>query len=125
MVIASHMWGALWLRKHALFRSDNAAVVAILTSRTSKVPALMHLIRDLLLSAVHRGFTFSAVHVLGVQNKVADAISRFRWHFTLHWTLAFMTIACFGQHALKPILDFYIQRSSQSPIWLPSCLPSI
>ena len=79
MVIASHVQGALWSRKHVLFPSDNAAVVAILTSRMSKVPALMHLIRDLLLSAARRGFTFSAVHVLGVQNKVADDISHFRW----------------------------------------------
>jgi len=39
----------------------------------------MYLIHDLLLSLVHKGFTFSAVHVLGVQNKVADAISSFRW----------------------------------------------
>ena len=35
------------------------------------------------------------------------------------------SLACFGQHALKPILDLYIRQSSQSPIWLPSCLPSI
>ena len=40
----------LWARKHVYFRSDNEAVVAILTTRTSKVPALMHLC-DLLSAA--------------------------------------------------------------------------
>ena len=40
----------LWARKHVFFRSDNEAVVAILTTRTSKVPAFMHL-RDLLSAA--------------------------------------------------------------------------
>ncbi|CAH3148302.1 unnamed protein product [Porites lobata] len=59
--------------------ADNKAVVAILTTRTSKVPALMHLLRDLLFSAVRWGFTFTAAHVPGVKNKIADAISRFRW----------------------------------------------
>ena len=39
VVIAAHLWGSLWARKHVLFRSDNEAVVAILTTRTSKVPA--------------------------------------------------------------------------------------
>ena len=79
VVIAAHLWGSLWARKHVLFRSDNEAVVAILTTRTSKVPALMHLLRDLLLSAARWGFTFTAAHVPGVENKIADAISRFRW----------------------------------------------
>ena len=72
-------WGSLWVRKHVLFRSDNEAVVAILTTRTSKVPALMHLLRDLLFSAARWGFTFSAAHVPGDENIIADAISRFLW----------------------------------------------
>ena len=72
-------WRSWWARKHVLFRSDNEAVVAILTTRTSKVPALMHLLRDLLLSAARWGFTFTAAHVPGVENKIADAVSRFRW----------------------------------------------
>ena len=69
----------VWARKHVLFRSDNEAVVTILTTGTSKVPALMHLLRDLLLSAARWRFTFTAAHVPGVENKIADAISRFRW----------------------------------------------
>ena len=77
VVIAAHLWGSLWARKHVLFRSDNEAVVAIITTRTSKVPVLMHLLRDLLLSAARWGFTFTAAHVLGVENKIADDISGF------------------------------------------------
>ena len=38
------------------------------------MPALMHLLRDLLLSAARWGFTFTAAHVPGVENKIADAI---------------------------------------------------
>ena len=79
VVIAAHLWGQQWSRKYILFRSDNEAMVAILSSRTSKVPVLMHLLCDLLLSVAGRGFTFTAVHVPGVQNKIADAISHFNW----------------------------------------------
>ena len=39
----------------------------------------MHLLHHLLLSTVRWGFTLTAAHVPGVENKIADAISRFRW----------------------------------------------
>ena len=78
MVVAAHLWGCHWSRKHVLFRSDNEASVAILSARASKCPVLMCL-RDLLLSAARWGFSFSAAYVPGVDNKIADAISRFRW----------------------------------------------
>ena len=38
VVNAAHLWRSLWARKHVLFQSDNKAVVAILMTRTSKVP---------------------------------------------------------------------------------------
>ena len=79
VVIAAHLWGSLWARKHVLFRSDNEAVVAILMTRTSKVPAVMHFLHDLLLLTARWGFTFTAAHVPGVQNKIADAICHFHW----------------------------------------------
>ena len=39
----------------------------------------MQLLRTLLLSAAHHGFSFSARHVPGVNNQIADALSCFRW----------------------------------------------
>ena len=59
--------------------TDNEAVVAILTTKTSKVPTLMHFLHDLLLSAACWGFTFTAAHVPGVENKIVDALSCFCW----------------------------------------------
>ena len=58
--------------KHVFFRSDNDCVVHILNSRTSKVPCLMRLLCNLLLSAASHSFSFSAQHVPGVNNRVAD-----------------------------------------------------
>ena len=77
IIIASHIWGRQWFRQHILFRSDNEAVVHILSSRTSKTPYLMYLVRKLLSAAARFSFTFTAQHVPGVHNKVADALSRF------------------------------------------------
>ena len=48
IVLAAHIWGREWLRRHILFRSDNEAVVAILQSKTLKVPEIMRLLRSLL-----------------------------------------------------------------------------
>ena len=79
VVIAAHVWGHLWFRQHILFRSDNEAVVTILNSRTSKVPCIMRLVCSLLMAAARFNFSFAAVHVPGVENPIADALSRFRW----------------------------------------------
>ena len=79
IVIAAHVWGHHWVKHHVVFRSDNQAVVAILNSRSSKVECIMHLVRSLLMAAARFNFSFSAVHVPGILNPIADALSRFRW----------------------------------------------
>ena len=79
IVLAAHVWGHLWVKKHILFRSDNDAVVHILNTRTSRVPCLMRLLRSLLFSAARHSFSFSSQHVPGVSNQLADALSRFNW----------------------------------------------
>lgn len=56
-----HMFGGIGgVKRHVLFRSDNQAVVHILNTRTSKVPCIMHLLHDLLMSAAHHSFLFCA-----------------------------------------------------------------
>ena len=66
------------------FNCDNLAVVTILNSRTFKDSLIMHLLRNLLMSAAYFGFTFCAQHVPGVENKIADALSRFQWQSFRH-----------------------------------------
>jgi len=51
IVIATHIWGHQWFWRNILFRSDNQAVVHILTTKTSKVQFIMQLLRKLLGSA--------------------------------------------------------------------------
>ena len=91
IVIAARVWGGQWRQRSVCFHCDNLAVVSILNSRTSKDPLIMHLLRNLLMSAAYFGFAFCAQHVPGVENKVADALSRFQWQrFRLHAPLANM-----------------------------------
>ncbi|XP_048577014.1 uncharacterized protein LOC116601584 [Nematostella vectensis] len=86
IVVAAHVWGHSWRKQHVMFRTYNEAVVLILTSRTFRIPSIMHLLRSLLLVAARQGFSFSAAHVPGVENSVADALSRFNYQ-------AFLTLA--------------------------------
>ena len=79
VVVASHVWGSQWFRRHVLFRSDNEAVVHILLSRTSKVLCIMRLLRLLLSAAARFNFTFTSQHIPGIHNNIADALSRFHW----------------------------------------------
>ena len=54
-------------------------VIKILISRTSKTPSFMFLLHDLLFVRAHFSFTFTALHVPGIHNKVADVPSHFHW----------------------------------------------
>ena len=78
IVIAAIIWGGLWGQRTVCFHCDNLAVVTILNSRTSKDSLIMHLLRNLLMSAAYFDFTFCAQHVPGVENKIADALSGFQ-----------------------------------------------
>ena len=77
IVLTAHVWGHLWVKKHILFRSDKETVVHILNTRTSRVPCLMWLLRSLLFSADHHSFSFSSQHIPGINNQLADTLSRF------------------------------------------------
>jgi len=76
MVLAAALWGRYWAGKHICFHSDNVAVVAILQSRTAKTQLLMHLLRCFAFFSAYFRFHYSAQHVPGTMNMVADALSR-------------------------------------------------
>ena len=72
--------GVEWQRMRILVYCDNEAVVACLTSGTSRSPPpppVMSLLRDLFHICALFGFMLSAKHIPGVTNKAADALSRF------------------------------------------------
>lgn len=72
VVVAAHVWGLQCCKKHVLFCSDNEAMVQMLNSITSKIPSLLQLLHNLLLSMAHYSFFFSAQHIPGVHNQITE-----------------------------------------------------
>ena len=79
IVLAASLWGHQWSAKRVEFCSDNTAVVEVLRSGTSRDSNLMVLLRHLSLLAARHSFVFTARHVPGKSNAIADAISRFEF----------------------------------------------
>ncbi len=76
IVIAAMLWGDSWQGRSVCFHSDNTAVVALLNSGSVRDDSLMHLMRCLTFVAAKYNFIFSSTHIPGVDNVLADALSR-------------------------------------------------
>ena len=79
VVVAVALWGLQWSSKQVEFFSDNTAVVEVLRSGTSRDPNLMALLRHISLLTECHSFSFTATHVAGKLNPVADALSSFNF----------------------------------------------
>ena len=76
IVVAAAIWGPRWSGGHVCFHCDNEAVVAVIQNRNAHQDLLVQLLRCLFFYASRFQFHFSAAHIPGVHNVVADAISR-------------------------------------------------
>ena len=76
LVVASALYGHLWANEIVQFEVDNQAVVEVVCATCSRKPHLMHLTRLLVFLAAKHSFWFSAVHIPGRVNCLADALSR-------------------------------------------------
>ena len=75
--MACEVWGHLWSQRRILFHCDNLAIAQVWRSGMSKAPLLMHLVRALFVVAAKHNFHVSLTHITGVDNSIADALSRF------------------------------------------------
>ena len=78
IVLAGALWGKEWKRQRVRCSCDNEAVVAVMRTRTSRNPHLMHLLRCLFFIEAKYDFEFSCVHIPGKYNELADDLSRNR-----------------------------------------------
>ena len=76
IVAAVETWGAAWANSSVCFYTDNEALVAIINKQTSKEPCVMALLRLLILSCLRRNINFTACHIPGRDNTLADRLSR-------------------------------------------------
>ena len=76
IVIAVALWGHQWQGKVVRCLCDNAAVVAVIRSGTSKDMNVMHLMRSLFFFTAKYNLNLLPAHIPGVDNSAADALSR-------------------------------------------------
>ena len=73
---AAVTWGHLWRGKRITFRCDAEAAVIAVQKMRSRKDSMSALLRLLYATSVRHDFLFRCVHVPGVTNVVADALSR-------------------------------------------------
>ncbi len=78
IVVAARLWGSQWTRKRIIFLSDNQAAVHAINKGRSPSPAIMKLIRTLVITATKDSFMYTASYLAGHLNATADSISRFQ-----------------------------------------------
>ena len=76
IVIAARLWGKSWCKQKITFHTDNQALVGIWDSGRSRSSHIMSLVRALFFVAAENNFTLRLCHIPGVNNIIADSISR-------------------------------------------------
>ena len=117
IVLAAMLWGHHWHGQRVQFVCDNMAVVACITSGSSRDQLVMHLLRSLWLISAHYQFDACAIHIPGQQNVAADALSRN--HLT-----HFLSLLPQANHAPSQLPEQWIdmlliqRRNWASPDWM-------
>ena len=78
IVVAIVLWSNLLSGMRIIIRSDNSAVVSIINKQSSKCPVIMRLVRFFVLQCLKFNVTFTARHIPGLENNIADSLSRFQ-----------------------------------------------
>lgn len=76
--LACKLWAPHWANRRICFHCDNQAAVVVLSTKSSKVPCIMTLVRLITLQTLRFNFTFTAKHVPGIDNSIADSLSCFQ-----------------------------------------------
>ena len=76
IVISVEIWANRLANKCVTFHTDNQALVEVINKKTTKDKKLLVLVRSLVLSCLKHNILFKAVHLPGLCNTSADALSR-------------------------------------------------
>lgn len=76
IVLACAVWHQDFEKSRVVVHCDNLGTVAVVNSGYSRVPQIMQLLRCLFFIRAHFQMDLWAVHIPGVENTLADAISR-------------------------------------------------
>ena len=76
IVISVSIWASELANKCILFHTDNQGLAEVINRKTTKDRQLLVLLRELVLQCLKHNILFRAIHVPGVLNVKADALSR-------------------------------------------------
>jgi hypothetical protein len=76
LTLAAVAWGERWRGRRITFRCDAGAAVHAVARMRSRKDSMSELLRLLYATSVRHGFEFRCVHLAGITNVVADALSR-------------------------------------------------
>lgn len=77
IIVAVKLWAPRLSNQSIIFWCDNLGVVEAINNQRSTSPHALRLLRHLVLCCLHFNIHFTARHIPGVENGVADALSRF------------------------------------------------
>lgn len=78
LVVACHMWADEFVNKRIVFYCDNASVVSLVSSKQSRIPRVMDLVRHLTPLTLRHNCYPRERHIEGKKNDIADSLSRFQ-----------------------------------------------
>ena len=76
ILVAIRVWGNVWKHQHILIKCDNQAVVSVLNSGKTQDLTLAGIARNIMMEMSEQDIDLQVIHILGVENKVADLLSR-------------------------------------------------
>ena len=108
VVVAAALYVSQWRGKIVTFRVDNTAVAEVLNSTSCRDSHLMHLVRLLVFLTSYHNFWFTASHIQGKQNTLADAYELFLLPGTTGFTRTTLNSQRAGHSTgSESILDIY------------------
>ena len=79
VVLAVELWGAEFRDRKVRFHGDNLGVVQVINRVSASSPPVVRVLQHLVLRCLQLNIFVHAVHLPGVENVIADALSRFQW----------------------------------------------
>ena len=80
ILVAVRVWENVWKHQHILIKCDNQAVVSVLNSGKTQDLTLAAIARNIMMEISEQDIDLQVIHILRVENKIADLLSR--WFIT-------------------------------------------
>ena len=80
ILVAIRVWANVWKHQRVLIKCDSQAVVSVLNSGKTQDLTLAAIARNIMMEIAEQDIDLQVIHILGVENKIADLLSR--WFIT-------------------------------------------